>query len=67
MKSTLFQIGIRRKFPELFQNPLYSYDMSIFVIIGKNEDNIQIYNDKDIKLLSKNLVYVPLEACWCVC
>ena len=41
--------------------------MSIPIIISINEDVIQIYDDKDIKLLSKNLVNISLKACWCVC
>ena len=40
--------------------------MTIPVIISVNEDDIQIHNDENVKLLSKNLVDVFLEACWCV-
>lgn len=38
--------------------------MTISVIISGDEDIILIYNDKDIKLLNKNLVDIFLKACW---
>ena len=40
--------------------------MTIPVIISVNEDVIQIHDDEDVELLSKDLVDVSLEACWCV-
>ena len=63
MKLTLIQVGIKQKLPQLFQNPLYGYNISIFIIINVDEDIIQIYNDKDIKLPSKDFVDVSLEVC----
>ena len=36
-------------------------------MININENVIQMHNDKDVKLLSKYLVDVSLEAYWCVC
>ena len=41
--------------------------MIISIIFGVNQDVIQVHNDEDVKLLRKDLVDVPLEACWCVC
>ena len=35
-------------------------------MLGVNEDVVQIYNDKDVKLLSKDLVDISLEACLCI-
>ena len=67
MESTLLQVGIQQELPELFQNPPYGCDVTIPIIISVNEDVIQIYDDKDVELLSKDLVDVFLEACWCVC
>ena len=64
MKSTLFQVGEQQELPELLQHPLYGRDVSISVIIGIDEDVVQIYDNKDIKLFSKNLVDVSLEAGW---
>ena len=64
MKPTLLQVGKQRELPELFQHPLYGCDVSISVIISVDQDVIQIHNDEDVKLLRKDLVDVPLEACW---
>ena len=41
--------------------------MAISVIISINEDIVQIHNNEDVKFLSKDLVDVFLEACWCIC
>ena len=38
--------------------------MSISVIISVDEDVIKVHDDEDVKLLHKDLVDVPLEACW---
>ena len=67
MKLTLSQVGKQQEFPELFLYPLYGWDVSISIIISVDQNVIQIYNDKDVKLLGKDLVDVSLEACWCVC
>ena len=37
--------------------------MAIFVIINVDNNVVQIYNNKDIKLFSKNLIEVSLKAC----
>ena len=58
---------MQQKLPELFQNLPYDYDVSIFVIINVDEKVIQIHNDKNVKLLSKDLVDISLEACWYFC
>ena len=50
----------------LSQYSPYGYNVNIFVIISVDEDVVQIHNDKDVKLLSKDLVDISLEACWCV-
>ena len=40
--------------------------MTIPVIIGVNEDVIQIHNNKDVEFLNNDLVDISLKACWCV-
>ena len=40
--------------------------MTISIIISVNEDVVQIHDDEDVKLLCKDLVDKPLEACRCV-
>ena len=67
MKLTLFQVGKQQKLPELLQHPSYSCNANISVIISVDQDVIQIYDDKDVKVLSKDLVDLSLEACWRVC
>ena len=51
----------------LFQNLPYGCDMIISIIINVNEDVVQIHNNENVKLFSKDLVNVFLEACWCFC
>ena len=41
--------------------------MTISVIISVDGDVVQIHNDENVKLLSKDLVDKSLEACRCVC
>ena len=61
MKSTFFQVSIQQELFKLFQNLPYGCDVSISVIINMDENVIQIHNDKDVKLLSKDLVDIFLE------
>ena len=63
MKSTLLQVSKQRELPELFQHSSYGCDMSISVIISVDKDVIQVHYDKDVNLLSKDLVDISLEAC----
>ena len=42
---------------------MYGCDLSIPIIFSVNLDIVQVYNDKNIKLLRKDLVEVSLEAC----
>ena len=51
----------------MFQNLLYSCNVTIFIIFSVNQDVIEVYHDKDVKLLRKDLVDVSLEANWCIC
>ena len=41
--------------------------MAICIIISVDEDIVQIQNNKDIKLFSKDFINIFLEACWHVC
>ena len=41
--------------------------MAIFVLIGVDEDILQIHNEENIKLFRKNFIDIFLEACWYVC
>ena len=67
MKLTFLLVGKRQELSELFKNPSYGYDMTIPIIFGVNQDVIQVQNNKDVKLLCKDLADVSLEACWYIC
>ena len=64
MKSTLLQVRKQQELPELLQHSLYSRDVSISVIISVDEDVVQIHDDEDVKLFSKDLVDLFLKAGW---
>ena len=51
----------------MFKNLLYNYNVAISVIISIDKNVVQVYNDKDVNLFSKNLINVFLKAYWCVC
>ena len=63
MKLTLLQVGKQQELPELLQYPLYGYDVTISIIISIDQDIIQVNNNKDVKLLRKDLVDISLKAC----
>ena len=67
MKSILLQVSKQREFTKFFQNQPYNCNVTISIIVNINKKVVQINDNNDIKLLSKNLVNVFLEACWCVC
>ena len=67
MKPIFLQVGEEQEFSELFKNPTYGYNVTIFVIISVNKDVVYIYADKDVELLSKDFVDKLLETCRCVC
>ena len=48
-------------FLQLFYDPLYGIYVWLAGIFGINSDVIQIYHNKNIKLLSKDLVDVALK------
>ncbi len=35
-------------------------------VLGVDEDVIEVYYDKNVKLLYQDLVDVALECCWCI-
>ena len=67
MKPTFLQVGKQQEFPELFQNLLYNYNVTISVITSVDKDVVQIHNDKDIKLLNKDFVDKLMKAYKYVC
>ena len=53
-------------FSELLQDSAYGFHMWLASIFGVDQDVIQIHHNEDIKLFSKDLIDVALEASWCV-
>lgn len=52
IKSTLFQSCKEAVLLELIEDPPNDFDMALAWIFGINQNGIQIYNDKYIKLLN---------------
>lgn len=50
----------------MFQDLLYSFYIWLAKLFGINQDIIQIYHNKDIKLFSKDLLDITLKTSWCV-
>ena len=67
MKSTCLQFSKQQELLELFQNPSYSCNVILSVIISVDEDVISIQSKKNIELLSKDFDDKFLEACRYVC
>ena len=51
MKLALFESNKKAMFPQFFKNPSNGIDVGLALVIGINEDIIEINNDKDVKLL----------------
>ena len=66
MKSTLFQIGIEAMFPQNVQHLSNSFYVTLAWVFGIDENIIQINNDKNVKLLSQELIDKTLEARRCI-
>ena len=52
MKLTLLQIGKEEMLLKLVQNLAYGLNVGLSGVFGIDQDIIQVYNDKDIKLFS---------------
>ena len=63
IKSTFLQIVIQQEFAQLVENPTYDLDVAFALILGVDEDIIQIHNDKNIELFREDLIDVALECC----
>ena len=62
MEPTLLQIGKQVIFPLKVQYPPHDIHLTLTLILGVDENVIQIYNDKDIELFWQDLVDIVLEA-----
>ncbi len=66
MEAKLFQFGIKAVLPELFQDPADCIHMRLTGVLGIDQNVVCVNNDKNVKLLGKDLVDVSLEAIWSI-
>ena len=66
IKPSFLQVEKKGIFSELVQNSAYNLNMRLSGIFDINQDIIQVYNNKDIKLLSQYLINVFLEGGWSI-
>ena len=64
MKSILLQIGKQAIFSQNIWNLLHGFYVFLAWIFGVDEDVIQIYNYKDIKVFGQDPIDISLETCW---
>ena len=62
MKLIVLQIYKKYIFAQKIKYPSYSFYMTLTLVLGIDENIIQIHNDKNIKLLGPDLIDITLEA-----
>ncbi len=66
MKLALLEIGIQQVLPQLVQHPSNGLYMLFAFALGVDEDVIEIYYHKIVKLLCQDLVNITLKCGRCV-
>ena len=66
MKSTLFEIGKKAMFPHFLKNLSNGIDMELAWVFDMHKDIMKINNDKNVKLLDRNLINLTLKADCCI-
>ena len=66
MKSTFLQVDKKLMPPQNIQYLPYSFYVTLARILGIDEDVIQVNDDKNVKLLSQDLINITLEARRCI-
>ncbi len=66
MEPTFLQVGKEAVFSGLFQDSAYGFHLWLAGVLGIDQNVVQIHDNKDVKLLSEDLVNIPLEASRCV-
>ena len=66
METTFLEIGKKTVCPQFLGNLLNGVNVSLAWVLGIDEDDIEINNNKDIKFLDTDLVNIALEAGRCV-
>lgn len=61
MESTLFQVGKKPMFLQLVKNSMYNFHVWLAYLLNINQNIVQTYYDKDIKLFNKDLIDIILK------
>ncbi len=64
MKSTLLNINIQPVFPQPIQHLLNGFYVLFSLTLSINKNVIKIHDNKDVKLLRQDLVYITLKRGW---
>lgn len=62
IEMTLFQIGKESVFSELIKYLVYSLYIGLVKVFSIDQDIFHINDDKNVKLFSKDFIYIILEA-----
>lgn len=63
MKMTILQIDKKTIFLKVFKNLLNNFNVVLAQVFVINKDIIQVYKDKNNKLLSQNIINITLKTC----
>lgn len=53
-------------FPELIKDPVYDFHVWLAKVFSVDQDIVQIYDHKDVKLFGEDLIDIALEASWSI-
>ena len=62
MEMTLFQVGKQAILPETIKHPPHRFHLTLALVLGIDEDVIQVHDNEDIKLFCQDLIDITLEA-----
>lgn len=66
METILFQICKKFMFLKLIQNLTHGFNIWLAGVFDIDQNIVQIYDNKNVNFLSKNLVNVALKASWSI-
>ena len=66
METAFLEVGKKAVFPQFFENQSNGIDVNLALVLGVDEDIIEVNNDKNIEFLGQDLVNIALEAGQCI-
>ena len=66
METTFLEVGKKAVTPQFLENSSNGVDVSLALVLGVDEDVIEVNNDENIEFLGQDLVNIALEAGRCV-